>query len=93
MLLFYVLFFISGVKGKCIFEIINNKKEKEVVVLEAGSFLVINKGTSHSVKNDEDNECEVISTLISSSMSEEIAKKYGYVPDKSTVNTNLRRHI
>ncbi len=61
---------ITGLKGKCILEIYNNdlndnsKVISESFVIMTGSYVVISPFQSHSIRNDQEDECVVISSFI-----------------------------
>ena len=54
----------TGIKGRCLFEIINEGGSKVVVLVEKGIHLILSPGTVHSVRNDEEEDCMMITTLV-----------------------------
>ena len=53
----------TGIKGKCIFEIIREDGTKEIIHIKKGNHLILSPNTIHSVRNDEEEDCLMLTTL------------------------------
>ena len=67
----------TGLKGKCIFEIVKPDGLREVLRMEPGNHLIMGPGTTHAVRNDEEEDCLLLTTMIAAEGSQMSAAATG----------------